>query len=107
MQTDPCLTFFRLDHKLSLLFKTQADDNSLVFQCLVPAKNWKIESRSVFTDDGISSVIVNAAGRYSHFYRKRVNEKLFLLFQFDEVKSSNVSLSKKVTKRTRLFKALW
>ena len=62
MQTDPCLTFFRLDHKLSLLFKTQADDNSLVFQCLVPAKNWKIESRSVFTDDGISSVIVNAAG---------------------------------------------
>jgi hypothetical protein len=31
----------------------------LVFQCLVPVKNWKIETKAVFNEDGITSIIVN------------------------------------------------
>ena len=43
-----------------MLNSTQVDDNSLVFQSLVPAKNWKIETKALFTAMGISSITVNA-----------------------------------------------
>ena len=40
----------------------QVNDNSLVFQCMIPAKNWRVETRVIFTDAGLDSNSFNVSG---------------------------------------------